>query len=548
VGATRPQAVPLHRVRRGYASARFALLILLALGLAVWAAGRVLPELAKTPTAGGVYREAVVAAWIELDPLVAVGSPKDPDPTPLLFRGLVQVDEHGEIRPDLAERWTVLGEGRVFRFFLRPGLRWDDGQPLTTADVAHTVQQAVLTNTGDQQPSFWAAVDLRLLAPDVVEFALREPLGAFLEHAALPVMPAHAPFVRRLPAASSAERPISNGPYRVVVDEAGLVALERNPLYFGTSPKLDRVEFHLVPTQEAALQALLSGQVDGLAGLSNAERSHLSGVERLAVYDITEFNKYSVLVFNTQSRIFEQQIVRQAVARGLDREAVIQAAFDGAGEPAVGPLSPLSWAFDIDLRSHPYEPWLARELLDSVGWQVVEPSSPRQRGSERLAISLLANDAPTRLPEAAEVARQLEAIGFEVRVQPMPLPDLVQRLRTGNFEAAVIGRWLAQTDPDQFSLWHSTQARGIGTNDSGISSPEMDRWLEVGRRQLGLDERTEAYRRFQSVWMDEQPSVLLYHPRTAYALSRELHGAPMGPLPDASWRLRRLPEWYRRSP
>jgi peptide/nickel transport system substrate-binding protein len=549
VGAARPQAVPLHSARARAIRTRVVLpLGLLTLGLLGWGGSSLRSLLEQPPTTGGIYREAVVAESIEFGPLAAEEWARDPDLTSLLLRGLVQVDEHGEIRPDLAERWTVSADGRIYRFLLRAGLRWDDGQPLTSADVVHTVQQAAVAYGDRPQAAFWNAVSVRAIDSQVVEFTLSEPLGAFLEHAALPLIPAHVPPVSRLPAGSGADSLPSSGPYRVVAQGTDAVLLERNALYHGPPAKLERLEFHLMRTREAALQALASGQADSLTDLSKAEQAYLSNAGRFQIYEIPEFNKYSALVLNTQGMVFQERSVRQATARAIDREALVEIALDGAGEPAVGPISPLSWAFDLALQPHSHDPPAAQELLESLGWHTAEPGRPRQRGHERLAVSLLTSDAGTRLPEAVEIARQLGAVGFEVRVEPLPLEHVVHRLETGDFHAALIGRWLPHTDPDQFSLWHSTQARGVGTNDSAISSPELDRWLEIGRRKLGPDERTDAYRGFQATWLDEQPSVLLYHPMTAYAVNAELRGLRMGPIPDASWRLKRLPEWHRHSP
>jgi peptide/nickel transport system substrate-binding protein len=508
----------------------------------VWGMSRLLDAIAAyAPADGGVYREAVVGASIPLDPLAPTGAPRDPDLTPLLFRGLVQVDEHGRVAPDLAERWVVSGEGRVYTFYLRPDLAWDDGVPLTAGDAVDTVRRAAQATTADGGPSFWADVAVTALEPGIVQFELREPLGSFLEHAALPIVATHAP-----PGdAAGYDRPASSGPYRLAGPGPGSIALERNPAYFGPPPMLDRVEFQLMPTRDAALRTLLAGQVDGLADLTQTERAQVDESQRLEVYDVPEYNKYGLLVLNTQSPVFRDRSVRQAVGQAIDRQALVHLALDGQGEPAFGPLPPLSWAFDASLPYQSSGP-AAGELLETAGWRVADDRGPRRRDGQPLVVSLLASEAAPRQREASEVARQLAAVGFQVELKTLPLDRLLRdHLETGEFQAALIGRWLPETDPDQFALWHSTQARGLGGNYGGISSPELDRWLEIGRRQIAPDERGEAYRRFQAAWVEEQPSIVLYYPHTAYALSRDLQGIRGGPLPDVSWRLRELPEWHR---
>lgn len=540
----RPQAVPLAHARRSARPRRLVLaLAVLVVALVGTFAWLVVTAPAEGPAAGGTYREAVVGPPIELDPLVARRLPRDPDPTRLLFRGLVQVDARGQPSPDLAERWEVSSEGRVYRFSLRPGLRWDDGEPITAADVLFTVRRAARQDPAQPAAPFWAAVEARAVAPDAVEFVLREPLGAFLEHASLPIVAAHAP------PDPGVARPAASGPYRLAEAEPGSVALERNPAYDGPPPLLDRLEFRTFPSREAAVQALRGGQVDGFGGLTAAEAALLGGLDRVAVRRATEYNKHGLLVLNAQRGVFRDRAVRQAAAQAIDRAALIAAALDGEGEPAVGPLSPLSWAFDSTVRYRSYDPDAARALLAGAGWQGGEPGGPLRKGGEALKLELVVADSAPRLREAAEVSRQLEAIGFRVERSTVASEALLkERLEPGAFDAALIGRWLPEADPDQFALWHSTQARSFGDNYGGISSPDLDRWLEVGRRQVDPAARAEAYRRFQAVWNDEQPAVPLYHPRTAYALSRDLRGVEDSPLPDVSWRLRQVPAWYRDPP
>src|SRR5262249_52097834 len=117
----------------------------IALGLAVaaWAIPQLLQSFgSEGPTDGGVYREAGGGEMLDLDPLGREHAARDPNLTPLLFRGLVQVAPGGEIHPDLAENWLISRDGLVYTFLLRQGLRWDDGQPLTASDVVFSVRRA----------------------------------------------------------------------------------------------------------------------------------------------------------------------------------------------------------------------------------------------------------------------------------------------------------------------------------------------------------------------------------------------------------------------
>src|SRR5205085_2088884 len=143
-------------------------------------------------------------------------------------------------------------------------------------------------------------------------------------------------------------------------------------------------------------------------------------------------------------------------------------------------IPPLSWAYaPVEIAAR-LDPAGSRALLGAAGWAVSGGEGARRRGDETLSLRLLTTDSSVRWREVAEIGHQLRAVGIDVSVKTVAASDLRPRyLDTGDFQVALVGSWLAETDPDQFSLWHSTQGRGLGGNYSGISSPDLDRWLEL---------------------------------------------------------------------
>ena len=496
------------------------------------------------------YVEAVADEPPLLNPVLAPYTLAGQDVLPLVFSGLVRADSFGNLSPDLAERWEVSPDGRVYTFRLRDGLAWHDGARLDARDVAFTIGlvQAPGHQGSQELADLWRGVDVE--APDerTVRFSLPEPLASFPDHLTLGLLPRHV--LEGVPASALPHHPINrvpvgSGPYRVAALDPERLVLERHPGYHGAPARLGSIELRFFAERPAAIQALLDGRVDGLGHLRPEEIAQLAASRRLAVYSVPERSKLATLSLNVQTPMFRERAVRVALARAIDRDALIRDALNGQAEPAFGPIPVQSWAYDRPAGAGQYDPAGAAALLDEAGW-ARGPDGVRVRDGQALRFTILTADTAERLGVARELARQLGSAGFDVAVRAMPADELTEEyLERRRFEAAIVGQWTMGNDPDVYPQWHSSQAAEHGGNYAGYSDPDIDRWLEVARQQLDAEDRRNTYVHFQARWAEEQPSVVLYHPLYSFAVSQELHGITADPLPDSSWRLRDAVNWHR---
>ena len=517
------------------------------------AVGLLLLVLSAAPTVvSDTYVEAMADEPPLLNPILAPYTQARQDVLPLVFAGLVRADAEGNVYPDLAERWTVGDDGREYLVELRPNLRWHDGEPLTAEDVAFTIR---LVQAPDHQGSqdlaeLWHGVEVEVVDPGTVRFRLPSPLASFAEHLTLGLLPRHVldgVAASALPLHGFNRAPIGSGPYRVVSLDPDQIALERYSDYHGVPPRLARIELRTFAERDAAVEALVTGRVDGLGSLRAEEVQRLESSPRVAVYSFPERAKVALLTMNVQAPILDQQPVRQAIARAIDRDRLIQDALTGQGEPTFGPIPVQSWAFAGPSVAAPYDPHAASALLDEAGWALVETGAgPRVREGTPLSLSLLAPDTPDRVALADQIARQLAEVGIELRVRIVPPDELVDNyLQSRDFELALVGQWTMGSDPDLYPQWHSSQIGRQGGNYTGFRSLDVDRWLEQGRQETDREARRNAYLHFQARWAEEQPSVVLFHPLYSFAVARDVRGVTADPLPDSSWRLRDATGWYR---
>ncbi len=180
------------------------------------------------------YREGIVGHPSSVNPLTW-RTQADQDLVALLFRGLVKAGPDGTVVPDLAT-WTASTDGRTYTFDISSDAYWEDGQPVTSADVVFTV--GLLQDSGYDGPvgSSWQGVHATADTPSSVRFNMTLPIAGFLRQAELPILPAHllkGVAVADLADSSFSSRPIGDGPYRIVQLDYTHALLARVPTVTG---------------------------------------------------------------------------------------------------------------------------------------------------------------------------------------------------------------------------------------------------------------------------------------------------------------------------
>ncbi|WP_287158517.1 peptide ABC transporter substrate-binding protein [Chloroflexus sp.] len=503
---------------------------LFGIGLIVALFGRLAALSASTdnPATGGAYIEAVVGSPVMPIPLLndPVADPVGRTLISLLFEGLTRIGSDGLIEPALAEGYTVDATGEIYTFTLRPGLRWHDGTPITADDVVFTFR-TLQTLEAAGEPAlagFWRTALVERVDNRTIRVSLSGPFAPFPSLARVPILPAH--LLRGLspaewPVSEFARRLVGSGPFQLAELRSDAAILTANPTYYNGRPFLDQIELRFVSTAEAAIAALSRGEVTGFAERwgTNLATVDLPGEEqRLAL----PMDEYTLLTFNLRLPLFQEIPLRRALALGLDRDALIETVVNGMAQPIDTPLLPGTWADDPALRRMPADPSAAAERLAEIDF---EPGSDgiRQRGRQRLSFTLLVDRDERRVAVAEAIATQWRSIGVEVFVESVDGTTLTERLRQGDFMAAIHTWTRIGPDPDPYSLWHSSQADG-GLNYAGLEDSRIDTVLEQARAEPELIARAEFYHAFQQRWLELSPAITLYQPMYVMVTTANLQG------------------------
>jgi len=502
------------------------------------------------PDYGGVYREGIVGNPNTINPVLSQANSVDQDLVGLIFTGLTRSNEKGEIIPDLAERWEISADGTVYSFYLRQDVTWHDGAPLTASDVVYTI--SVIQNPNFQGASFltdlWRNIVVEQVDAFTVRFILREPFAPFLDHTTLGLLPAH--ILGAVPVETLAEHsfnaePVGTGPFMVAEASSSHLSLVANPNFYRSRPYIENLEFIFYPSDAAVFQAHQEGEIDGIARVYPEHLKAVREDKSLSLYS-APLAGYNLIYLNLDRGIFQDRAVRQAMMWTIDRQKLVDEALAGQGIVIDSPILPNSWAYEPNVVHYKPDRRKAAAILEEAGWVDRDGDGVREKGQLKLEFALATNeDDPTRVHMIQAVADQLQSVGIRAVPQTVGWEELVgQMLRLRRFDAILSGWQNLSPDPDPYPYWHSSQASEDGLNFANYINQEVDLLLQDARSTSDVERRVELYRRFQEIFGQEVPSLLLYQPVYNYAVDESVNNVQVGPLYDSSQRLSTVAKWY----
>lgn len=453
----------------------------------------------------------------------------------VIFPGLVRPDEQLRPTPDLALSWAASDDGLTYTFTLRPGVQWHDGQPFSAHDVKFTFDQILDVHSGSRQRSDFAAVaGVDVVDSLTVRFRLRAPFAPFLSLLGYNagIIPAHVFKGRRLTDAIdfSRARPVGTGPFQVADTRPGsAIILERNPAYYGTPPKLERMVFKIVPDVNVQVAQLRAGELDVIL----IEPANLASLERDAAIVVREapIVQHYYVGFNQRHALFASPVVRRALGYAVNRAAIIAGVLKGHGDAPVGTI-PLALGdyFADSLNRLRYDRDSARVLLAQAGWRPGTDGRLRNASGSSFRFDLFVDKGnPTREQAALAVQHDLQALGMDVSLRMLEFAALVRdHLLTGKFDASLIW-WTTPPDPDQWAFY----ATGQDNNHVAYRSARADSLLALGRATSDVVRRRAAYHAFQAHELEDPPVLVLFYPRELLAMRADVDGFPRLGLRDA---------------
>lgn len=291
----------------------------------------------------------------------------------LMFDTLYQFDHKGNIEPSLATSFEVSGDGLVYTFKLRSGVKFHNGEEFESDDVKFSLERILDPATKSTRRPFFAGLVDKITTPDphTVTIRLNRPDGAFLNKLAgyLYILPKT--YVESLGNTPFSTKPIGSGPFKLVEQQMQQkYVFERVESYWGTKPGIKKLIWLLVPEPSSRANALITGEVDVADLLSSDDVARLKKYPQVKIDQAAQASPLHIRLYSNRPDLPQsKQEVRQALNYAIDAKAIIDTVLSGVGKPMATFLSSYyPYGVNTDLKPYPYDPKKAKELLAKAGY------------------------------------------------------------------------------------------------------------------------------------------------------------------------------------
>lgn len=461
--------------------------------------------------------------------------------------------ETGETIPALAESWETSEDGLTWTYHIRQDATWTDGEPVTAEDVAWTfntmmTDPAAAEANGNFVENFETVtatdeytVEIQLSQPQVTMLALDVPIlpehiwsgiedyGAFNNDEEFPI--------------------VSNGPWILTDYQPNqTITFEPNEDYWRGAPQFDELVLRTINDADAQVEALRAGEVDFVQGLTPAQFRSLEGEENIELNQ-ADGKRFQGMTLNPGATLqdgtpfgdghpaLQDPVVREALVRTIDREAIYEVAYGGFGEPNAGyipsrydiyhwePERPVSEEFDIDA---------ANQLLDDAGYTMGDDGIRVSPDGRPLSFRFNVHaDNPQYVQAAQMMAEWASEAGIELKVEPVS--EVGSLLDDGTYDILTTG-WSVNPDPNyvlSINLCSGlpTEVGGPYLSDAYFCNDEYDQLYQQQLAELDVDARAELVKQMQEILYETNVFVVWGYADALEAYRSDVI-AEMTPQPD----------------
>lgn len=420
-----------------------------------------------------------------------------------VYEGLTTIAEDGTIQPRLAESWTTSEDGLTWTFKIREGVKFHDGTDLSLDDIVAAFARIKDPESGFTHPEYFENLESVIAGEgNTVVFKLTKASSGLLYNLARPdsiIYPA-------AKADTQAAEPVGTGPFKFVEYVVGSeVRLEKNPDYYVEGvPYLDQVVFKIIADPNATLAALQAGDID-MIGVSITPESVDIVRADPNLKLITEGSNTAeiTMALNNARAPLNNPLVRQAITHAIDKNTIVQGAFNGLGT-VIGTHATPAEPYFVDVNPYPYDPEKAKALLAEAGY----PSG--------ITLNFeLAAEYPLERRAGEVIAQQLSEAGITANVSVIDFTTWINKIFLGkDYDMTIIGH----VEPRDIGIYANKDYYYQYDNPK---IGELLAQIEATPDEAG---QLELYKEIATMIANDAVNVWIYTPSNLLAVRKDIYG------------------------
>ncbi|KEY60472.1 dipeptide ABC transporter periplasmic-binding protein DppA [Serratia sp. DD3] len=452
-----------------------------------------------------------------------------------------------ELEPGLAEKWDVSEDGKTYTFHLRQGVKWQSSKDFKPTrdfnadDVVYSFMRQLDPNHPYHKVSggtyeYFQGMGMQDLISKIekvddhtVRFTLTRPEAPFLADLGMDFASIlSAEYADNMMKAGKPEvvdlNPIGTGPFQLLqYQKDSKILYKAFEEYWGTKAKIDRLVFSITPDAAVRYAKLQKNECQVMPYPNPADIARMKQDKTINVMEQPGLN-VGYLSFNVEKKPFDNVKVRQALTMAVNKQAIIDAVYQGAGQAAKNLIPPTMWGYNDAVKDYAYDPVKAKELLKEAGlpdgFTVELWAMPVQRPYN---------------PNARRMAEMIQSdwakIGVNAKIVTYEWGEYLKRAKDGEHQAVMMGWTGDNGDPDNFfATLFSCAAAKDGSNYSRWCYKPFEDLIQPARSAADHEKRVELYKQAQVVMNEQAPALIIAHSTVYEPVRKEVKGYVVDPL------------------
>ncbi len=445
-----------------------------------------------------------------------------------IFNRLVEFERGStKIVPALATSWDVSDDGLTYTFKLRKNVKFHTTKNFTPSRDFNA--DDVLFSFGRQhdkshpfhkvsggQYEYFVGMDMPAIIKSIekvndheVRFVLSKPEAPFIANMGMDFASVlSSEYADKMTAAGTPEKvdldPVGTGPFQLVAyQKDAVIRYKAHPDYWAGKAKIDNLIFAITPDPNVRYQKLKAGECHVMPYPNPADLQAMDSDPAINLMQQEGLN-VGYLAFNTEKPPFDNKMVRQALNMAVNKQAILDVVFQGAGKAATNPIPPTIWSYNESIQDYPYDPDKAKKLLAEAGAAGLKTNiwaMPVQRPYN---------------PNARRMAELIQAdwakVGVEAEIVSFEWGEYLKRSKLGEHDNVLLGWTGDNGDPDNFLyVLLGCEAAKDSANRARWCHKPFDDLLRKAKETADVGMRTRLYEEAQVIFKEEAPWVTIAH-------------------------------------